>query len=38
MKLGRLGVWYATDKLNGPQLADFVGTIEKNGYSAFWYP
>jgi probable F420-dependent oxidoreductase len=38
MALGRLGVWYSTDKLNGAQLADFVGTIEKNGYSALWYP
>ena len=24
MKLGRLGVWYSTDKLNGPQLADLA--------------
>jgi probable F420-dependent oxidoreductase len=38
MKLGRLGVWYSTDKLNGAQLGDLARTIEKNGYSAFWYP
>jgi probable F420-dependent oxidoreductase len=38
MTLGRLGVWYATDKLNGPQLGDLMRCIEKNGYSAFWYP
>lgn len=38
MTLGRLGVWYGTDKLNGTQLADFVGTVEKLGYSALWYP
>ena len=38
MTLGRLGVWYATDKLNGSQLADFVGVVEKSGYSALWYP
>jgi probable F420-dependent oxidoreductase len=38
MKLGRLGVWYGTDKLNGSQLTDFVGVVEKNGYSALWYP
>jgi probable F420-dependent oxidoreductase len=38
MKLGRLGVWYSTDKLNGAQLADFVRAVEKNGYSALWYP
>lgn len=38
MKLGRLGVWYSTDKLDGSQLADLVRTVEKNGYSALWYP
>jgi probable F420-dependent oxidoreductase len=38
MKLGRLGVWYSTDKLNGAQLGDFMRVIESAGYSAFWYP
>jgi probable F420-dependent oxidoreductase len=38
MKLGRLGVWYATDKLNGSQLADLMRVVEKSGYGAFWYP
>ena len=38
MKLGRLGVWYSTDKLKGPQLADLVRVVEKNGYSTLWYP
>lgn len=38
MALGRLGVWYSTDKLDGGQLADLVRAIEGNGYSAFWYP
>src|ERR1700749_3123167 len=38
MKLGRLGVWYGTDKLDGAQLRDFVRTAENNGYSALWYP
>ncbi|MDP1748232.1 MAG: TIGR03620 family F420-dependent LLM class oxidoreductase [Reyranella sp.] len=38
MKLGRLGVWYSTDKLNGAQLADLMRVIEGAGYSAFWYP
>ena len=38
MKLGRLGVWYSTDKLNGGQLADLLRTVEGAGYSAFWYP
>ncbi|MBV8192889.1 MAG: TIGR03620 family F420-dependent LLM class oxidoreductase [Alphaproteobacteria bacterium] len=38
MALGRLGVWYATDKLDAAQLGDLVTTVEKNGYSALWYP
>lgn len=38
MKLGRLGVWYSTDKLNGAQLADLMKVVEGSGYSAFWYP
>jgi probable F420-dependent oxidoreductase len=38
MKLGRLGVWYSADKLNGAQLGELAGTVEKNGYSALWYP
>src|SRR5690348_13586541 len=38
MKLGRLGVWYGTDRLNGTQLREFVRTVEKNGYAALWYP
>jgi probable F420-dependent oxidoreductase len=38
MKLGRLGVWYSTDKLDGEQLAELAKTVENNGYSALWYP
>jgi probable F420-dependent oxidoreductase len=38
MKLGRLGVWYSTDKCNGAQLVDLMRAVEKNGYSAFWHP
>jgi len=38
MKLGRLGVWYSTDKLNGGQLADLVRVVEQSGYAALWYP
>jgi len=38
MKLGRLGVWYSTDKLNGDQLADLVRVVEQSGYAALWYP
>jgi len=38
MKLGRLGVWYSTDKLDGSQLRDFVRRVENNSYSHLWYP
>src|SRR5258707_12626145 len=38
MKLGRLGVWYSTDKLDGSQLRDFVRAVENNGYATLWYP
>jgi probable F420-dependent oxidoreductase len=38
MNLGRLGVWYPADRLGGPQLREFVGTVEGLGYSILWYP
>ena len=38
MDLGRLGVWYATDKLDGPQLRNLLRVSEANGYGTFWYP
>jgi probable F420-dependent oxidoreductase len=38
MKLGRLGVWYSTDKLNGAELAELMRVVESAGYTAFWYP
>ncbi|HEX3996680.1 MAG TPA: TIGR03620 family F420-dependent LLM class oxidoreductase [Acetobacteraceae bacterium] len=39
MKLGRLGVWYSTDKHAGnAQIADFTKTVEKLGYDTLWYP
>ncbi len=38
MELGRLGVWYPVDRLDGAQIRAFLGTIEGHGYSAFWYP
>ncbi len=38
MPLGKLGVWYPTDRLDGPQLRAFLQTIEGAGYSALWYP
>ncbi len=38
MQLGRLGVWYAVDKLDAASLARLVGVVEKLGYDALWYP
>src|SRR4051812_1560705 len=37
-QLGRLGVWYPTDRLDGPGLRALLRTVEGHGYSAFWYP
>ena len=37
-QLGRLGVWYPTDRLDGPSLRALLRTVEGHGYSAFWYP
>ncbi len=39
MKLGRLGVWYSTDKHPNPSaIADFVKNVEKLGFDTLWYP
>jgi len=38
MALGRLGVWYPVDRLDGPQVRALLQRIEDSGYSAFWYP
>ncbi len=38
MQLGRLGVWYPVDRLEGAQLRAFLGTLERLGYDALWYP
>lgn len=39
MKLGRLGVWYAPDKLANPaQIAALAQTVEELGYDTLWYP
>jgi probable F420-dependent oxidoreductase len=38
MDLGRLGVWYPVDRLDGPQIRSFLATIEGHGYGTFWYP
>jgi probable F420-dependent oxidoreductase len=39
MKLGRLGVWYSTDKHAGnAQIAAFTKNVETLGYDTLWYP
>src|SRR6201996_28604 len=39
MKLGRLGVWYSTDKHADPAaMAAFVKKVEGLGYDTLWYP
>jgi probable F420-dependent oxidoreductase len=39
MKLGRLGVWYSTDKHAAvAQIGPFVRNVEKLGYDTLWYP
>jgi probable F420-dependent oxidoreductase len=39
MKLGRLGVWYSTDKhADGAAISAFVKTVERLGYDTLWYP
>jgi len=38
MQLGRLGVWYAVDRLKGEQIRSLLRTVEELGFSALWYP
>jgi probable F420-dependent oxidoreductase len=38
MELGRLGVWYAFDKLQPHEIPRFVKTVEALGYDTLWYP
>jgi probable F420-dependent oxidoreductase len=39
MKLGRLGVWYSTDKHADPaRISAFAKTVETLGYDTLWYP
>jgi probable F420-dependent oxidoreductase len=39
MELGRLGVWYSSDKhANVAAISAFVKTVEKLGYGTLWYP
>lgn len=38
MELGRLGVWYPVDRLDGAAIRGFAGLVESLGYDALWYP
>ena len=38
MQLGKLGVWYPMDRLDGDGIRALLGTIERTGYAAVWYP
>ena len=37
-QLGRLGVWYPVDRLDGAGIRRLLRTVEELGYSALWYP
>jgi len=37
-QLGRLGVWYPTDRLDAGGLRALLRKIEDHGYSVLWYP
>jgi len=38
MKLGKLGVWYFTDRMSATQAAEAAQRIEALGYAALWLP
>jgi probable F420-dependent oxidoreductase len=37
-QLGRRGVWYAVDRLDGAGIMRLLRTVEDLGYSTLWYP
>jgi probable F420-dependent oxidoreductase len=37
-QVGKLGVWYPIDRLDGPGIRSLLRTVEDLGYSTFWYP
>jgi probable F420-dependent oxidoreductase len=37
-QLGRVGVWYAVDRLDGGGIKRLLRTVEDLGYSTLWYP
>ena len=38
LELGKLGVWFFTDRMPAPEAAAFAGRVEAWGYSALWLP
>ncbi len=38
MELGRVGVWYPTDRLDAAGLRALLRTVEGHGYGTLWYP
>lgn len=38
MDLGRLGVWYPTDRLDAAGLRALLRVVEDHGYGTLWYP
>src|SRR6202158_5321824 len=37
-QLGRLGVWYPVDRLDGAGIKHLLRTVEELGSSTLWYP
>jgi probable F420-dependent oxidoreductase len=37
-QLGKLGVWYPIDRLDGAGIRRLLRMVEELGYSTFWYP
>ena len=37
-QLGRLGLWYPIDRLDGAGIRRLLRTVEDLGYSTLWYP
>jgi probable F420-dependent oxidoreductase len=37
-QLGRLGVWYPIDRLDGAGLRRLLSKVEELGFTTFWYP
>ena len=38
MDLGRVGIWYPTDRLDAAGLRALLRTVEGHGYGTLWYP